>query len=160
MPEQPQNHIPPTAVSPQVAAALSILVQALAPATSGPAGPVAEQPPAVQPAPDPATPAQTAIDQAQLPEASPVTASPRPEAGPGPVSRGEVLTAILARNTSGRLRSRKLLTMMGTVATLLVNNLAGLGLSPLAQGLIAGVAGVYIIAQALADIGQVWVRDE
>ena len=162
MPEQPQNHIPPTAVSPQVAAALSILVQALAPTTPGPVAPVSDHPPAVQPAPDPASPAQAVADQAQLPEASPVTASPRPvaEAGPGPESRGDVLTAILARTTSGRLRSRKLWTMVGAVTTLLVDNLAGLGLSPLSQGLIAGVAALYIIAQALTDSGQVWVRDE
>lgn len=160
MSEQPQ--ISPTAVPPQVATALSILVQALAPATSGSAGPGAEQPSAVQPAPDPASPAQAADDQAPPPEASHMAAAPRlmTEAEPGPEPRGEVLTAILARTTSGRLRSRKLWTMVGTVATLVVDNLAGLGLPPLSQGLIAGVAALYIIAQALADSGQVWVKDE
>ncbi|QLA11506.1 hypothetical protein [Desulfolutivibrio sulfodismutans] len=71
-----------------------------------------------------------------------------------------MLTAILARTTSGRLRSRKLWTMVGAVTTLVVDNLAGLNLSPLTQGLIAGVAAVYIIAQALTDSGQVWVKDE
>ncbi|QLA11505.1 hypothetical protein [Desulfolutivibrio sulfodismutans] len=59
MPEQPQNQIPPTAVPPQVAAALSALVQALAPATSGPTG-LAEQPPADQPTPEQTTRAQAA----------------------------------------------------------------------------------------------------
>lgn len=160
MPEQPQNQIPPTAVSPQVAAALSILVQALAPATSGPTG-LAEQPPADQPTPEQTTRAQAA-EPAPPPEAAPVAASPHPvpEAGPGLESRGDVLTAILSRTTSGRLRSRKLWTMVGAVTTLVVDNLAGLNLSPLTQGLIAGVAAVYIIAQALTDSGQVWVKDE
>ncbi|NDY56320.1 hypothetical protein G3N56_06130 [Desulfovibrio sulfodismutans] len=159
MPEQPQNQIPPTAVPPQVAAALSALVQALAPATSGPTG-LAEQPPADQPTPEQTTRAQAA-EPAQ-PPAPRMAASPHPvpEAGPGLESRGDVLTAILARTTSGRLRSRKLWTMVGAVTTLVVDNLAGLNLSPLTQGLIAGVAAVYIIAQALTDSGQVWVKDE
>lgn len=129
---------------PQVATALTALVQALNPGPSTPAGPVA------QPAPDPVVPAQAAADPVPPSGELPSAILAESFADPAPTPQDAVLDAIPAA-PAGRIRSRKLWTMVGTVATLVVNNAAGLELSPLAQGLIAGVAGVYIIVQAAVD---------
>lgn len=51
----------------------------------------------------------------------------------------------------GRLRSRKLWTMVGTVAVLASQHLTGLELSPVTEAAIAGVASIYLVVQGLLD---------
>jgi hypothetical protein len=141
--------LPQTAVPPQVAAALTALVQALAPAAPSPSAPATGQPEAV-PTVSEAMPPHTGPTPEAPPRFSPAATLAESFADPAPTLQDGVLDAIPAA-PAGRIRSRKLWTMVGTVATLVVNNAAGLELSPLAQGLIAGVAGVYIIVQAAVD---------
>lgn len=131
---------------PQVVTALAELARALSRAKEHPEAGQAEAEQAVSET----TPAQADPEPAASPRFSLEASAVQTDAGPALMPPEGVPGAIPARPT-GRIRSRKLWTMVGTVATLVVNNAAGLELSPLAQGLIAGVAGLYIIVQAAVD---------
>jgi len=90
---------------------------------------------AATPAPDPA------------PTALPVVA-------PAPQARERIEEAIgcLAASPVVRkslARSSRLWTMVGTVATLLVQNPLGLNLSPVTQVCVAGVAAIYIAGRSI-----------
>ena len=61
------------------------------------------------------------------------------------------LAAPLLGRVQNRLLSRKLWVTVGTLAGLLVQNPLGLNLSPATQVAAAGLAGLYVAAQALVD---------
>lgn len=61
---------------------------------------------------------------------------------------GTLSPALLAVPES-RLKSSRLWTLIGTVATLIVQNPLGLNLSPIAQVCIAGLAGIYIASRSV-----------
>lgn len=61
------------------------------------------------------------------------------------------LAGPLLGRVQNRLLSRKLWVTVGTLAGLLVQNPLGLNLSPATQLAAAGLAGLYVAAQALVD---------
>lgn len=95
--------------------------------------------------------------------------SPSVEAGPAetaapaslPTQIGDIagkalapLAAPILIRATNRLASRKLWVTVGTVATLVAQNPIGLNLPPVAQVAIAGLAAIYVAAQAIVDSGK------
>ena len=77
---------------------------------------------------------------------------------PTPTQAAQVVGTALAPlaepllgRVQNRLLSRKLWVTVGTLAGLLVQNPLGLNLSPATQVAAAGLAGLYVAAQALVD---------
>ncbi|WP_300160112.1 hypothetical protein [Solidesulfovibrio sp.] len=99
-----------------------------------------------------ATPANPAPQTAPLPQ--PAQAQPAPAVGTFGEYAGrlEELTTTLTASPvvrESRLRSSRLWTMIGTVATLVSQHPLGFELSPVTQVCIVGVTAIYIAARSL-----------
>lgn len=83
-------------------------------------------------------------------DVAPMPAAPIQAAQAAGTALAPLVTPLLGR-VQNRLLSRKLWVTVGTLAGLLVQNPLGLNLSPATQVAAAGLAGLYVAAQALVD---------
>ncbi|EHJ46350.1 hypothetical protein DFW101_0333 [Solidesulfovibrio carbinoliphilus subsp. oakridgensis] len=107
-----------------------------------------------------AAPAASAAPSASTPTSSPEPEPSQPQPLEVPAVGGPSMTGCLEGFTTtlspalfavpeSRLKSSRLWTLIGTVATLAVQHPVGLELSPIAQVCIAGLAGIYIASRSV-----------